>query len=215
MTAARALVVLAHPRPGSLNHAVADRAASALSDVGLQVDLHDLYAEGFDPVLTAEETWTAGVSAAELLARTTDPLVRRHRELVADADVLVAVHPNWWGKPPAVMAGWLDRVLVPGVAYTLDDAGGVPRSLLRLRRLLVVNTSDTPADREAEQYGDPLDAIWRRCLAPYLGGPVVDRLVLRVVANADADQRAAWLAEVADLATQAGREVSQAVAPPR
>lgn len=197
MTDLRALVVLAHPRPGSLNHAVADRAASALRGAGLQVDLHDLYAEGFDPVLQPEETWTAGTTAAELLDRTADPLVRRHRELVSRADVLVAVHPNWWGKPPAMMAGWLDRVLVPGVAYALDDPGGLPRPLLGLRGLLVVNTSDTPADREAELYGDPLDATWRRCLAPYLNAPVVERLVLRVVADADADQRAAWLDEVA------------------
>jgi NAD(P)H dehydrogenase (quinone) len=205
MTAGRALVVLAHPRPGSLNHAVADRAARALREAGMHVDLHDLQAEGFDPVLRPEEAWTAGASAADLLDRTADPLVRRHRELVARADVLVAVHPNWWGKPPAVMAGWLDRVLVPGVAYALDDPGGLPRPLLALRGLLVVNTSDTPADRETEQYGDPLDAIWRRCLAPYLGGPVVERLVLRVVADADADQRAAWLAEVAAAAGRLAR----------
>lgn len=202
MTASRALVVLAHPRPGSLNHAVADRVADALREAGLHVDLHDLCAEGFDPVLRPEETWTAGMSAAAVLDRTTDPLVRRHRELVSRADLLVAVHPNWWGKPPAVMAGWLDRVLVPGVAYALDDAGGLPRPLLGLRGLLVVNTSDTPAEREAEQYGDPLDAIWRRCLAPYLGDPVVERLVLRVVADADTEQRATWLDEVATAATR-------------
>lgn len=191
-----ALVVLAHPRPGSLNHAVADAVADALRAAGARTELRDLYAEGFDPVLRPEETWTAGTDAAALLARTTDPLVRAHRDLVAAADLLVVVHPNWWGKPPAMLAGWLDRVLVPGVAYALDDAGGTPRSLLRLRGLLVVNTSDTPAEREAAAYGDPLDAIWRRCLAPYLGGPAVRRLVLRVVAEADEAQRAAWLAEV-------------------
>lgn len=201
MSPRRALVVLAHPRTGSLNHAVAARASDTLRGAGLHVDLCDLYADGFDPVLRADETWTAGTTAADLVARSGDPLVRRHRELVGRADVLVAVHPNWWGKPPAMLAGWLDRVLVPGVAYALDDAGGTPRSLLRLRGLLVVNTSDTPADREADRYGDPLDAIWRRCLAPYLGDPVVERLVLRVVAEADAAQRAAWLDDVAAAVT--------------
>lgn len=205
----RALVVLAHPRPGSLNHAVAARIAESLRASGAEVELRDLYAEGFDPVLRPEETWTAGTDAAELVARTTDPLVHAHRDLVAHADLLVAVHPNWWGKPPAILAGWLDRVLVPGVAYALDDAGGAPHSLLRLRGVLVVNTSDTPADREAEVYGDPLDAIWRRCLGPYLGDPALERLVLRVVAEADEAQRAAWLAEVAGaaraLVSRAGR----------
>ena len=208
--ARRALVVLAHPRPGSLNHAVASTAAEALTDAGLDVALCDLYAEGFDPVLPAAETWTAGTDAATLLDRTRDPVVREHRRLLAAADVLVAVHPNWWGKPPAVMAGWLDRVLVPGVAYALDDAGGLPRSLLHLDAVLVVNTSDTPADREEERYGDPLDLIWRRCLGPYLGEPAFERQVLRVVAEAGREQRAAWLAEVAAGARRAATPPARA-----
>ena len=206
----RALVVLAHPRPGSLNHAVAAAAAEALREAGLDVALRDLYAEGFDPVLPAAETWTAGLDAAALLDSTSDPVVRAHRDLLAAADVLVAVHPTWWGKPPAIMAGWLDRVLVPGVAYALDDAGGLPRSLLHLDALLVVNTSDTPAEREQERYGDPLDAIWRRCLAPYLGEPAFERQVLRVVADAGAEQRAAWLAEVAAGARRAATPSARA-----
>ncbi|HEY3467166.1 MAG TPA: NAD(P)H-dependent oxidoreductase, partial [Amycolatopsis sp.] len=134
--------------------------------------------------------------AEEFLAAEPDPLVRRHREELRDAGGLVAVHPNWWGKPPAILGGWLDRILVPGVAYRLDDAGGAPEPLLSLRRLLVVNTSDTTEDRERTLFGDPLDAIWRRCLAPYLGEPEVRRVVLRVVADADDDRRAAWLDDV-------------------
>ena len=99
--------------------------------------------------------------------------MRQHRDELRDAAGLVAIHPNWWGKPPAILSGWLDRILVPGVAYRLDDAGGAPESLLTLRQLLVVNTSDTTEERERTLFGDPLDAIWRRCLAPYLGEPEV------------------------------------------
>ncbi|MFG2636478.1 NAD(P)H-dependent oxidoreductase [Streptomyces sp. NPDC048362] len=60
------------------------------------------------------------------------------------------VHPNWWGMPPAVLAGWVQRVLVPGVAYKLGSAEGSPEGLVRAGRALVLNTSDTPADREEE-----------------------------------------------------------------
>jgi NAD(P)H dehydrogenase (quinone) len=190
------MVVLAHPRVGSFNHAIAGRVCRELADRGVQVHFHDLYDEGFDPVLRADEAYTSGDRAEDVLAATHDPLIRAHREQLARASALVAVHPNWWGKPPAIMAGWLDRVLVPGVAYRLDDAGGAPESLLRLENVLVVNTSDTTAEREDTLFGDPLEAIWRRCLAPYLGGPRVERVVLRVVADADADQRRRWLDEV-------------------
>lgn len=199
MTAASArpvVVLLAHPRPGSFNHALADRVRVALAAAGRPVRFHDLYAEGFDPVLTAEEAHTSGSRAEDFLAAEPDPLVRRHREELRDAAGLVAIHPNWWGKPPAILSGWLDRILVPGVAYRLDDAGGAPESLLTLEHLFVVNTSDTTEDRERTLFGDPLDAIWRRCLAPYLGEPDVTRLVLRVVADADADRRTGWLDDV-------------------
>jgi putative NADPH-quinone reductase len=189
------VVLLAHPRPGSFNHALAARVVDTLGRAGTPVQFHDLYAEGFDPVLTAEEAYTSGSRAEEFLAAEPDPLVRRHRDELREASG-VAVHPNWWGKPPAILSGWLDRILVPGVAYRLDDAGGAPESLLALKRLLVVNTSDTTEDRERTLFGDPLDAIWRRCLAPYLGEPEVSRLVLRVVADAGAAERAAWLDDV-------------------
>lgn len=190
------VVLLAHPRPGSFNHALAGRVRDTLARAGRKVCFHDLYAEGFDPVLRAEEAYTSGTRAEEFLAAEPDPLVRRHRAELRDAGGLVAVHPNWWGKPPAILSGWLDRILVPGVAYRLDDAGGAPEPLLSVRRLLVVNTSDTTEERERTLFGDPLDAIWRRCLAPYLGEPSVRRLVLRVVADADRQQRSGWLDDV-------------------
>jgi NAD(P)H dehydrogenase (quinone) len=191
------VVLLAHPRPGSFNHALAERVVGTLTRAGRAVRFHDLYAERFDPVLTAEEAYTSGTRSEEFLAAEPDPLVRQHREELRDAAGLVAIHPNWWGKPPAILSGWLDRVLVPGVAYALDDAGGAPTPLIALRRLLVVNTSDTTAEREASEFGDPLDLIWRRCVAPYVGSPETERLVLRVVSDATPDQRAAWLDETA------------------
>ncbi|MEU5263568.1 NAD(P)H-dependent oxidoreductase [Amycolatopsis sp. NPDC021455] len=190
------VVLLAHPRPGSFNHALAERVRDTLTGAGRPVRFHDLYAEGFDPVLTADEAYTSGTRVEEFLAATPDPLVRRHRDELRDATGLVAIHPNWWGKPPAILGGWLDRILVPGVAYRLDDAGGAPESLLALRQLLVVNTSDTTEERERTLFGDPLDAIWRRCLAPYLGEPQVSRMVLRVVADAGERRRAGWLDDV-------------------
>jgi putative NADPH-quinone reductase len=196
------LVLLAHPREGSFNHALTERVVATLNRRGLQVNVHDLYAEGFDPVLRADEAYTSGQSAEEVLAASSDPLLALHRRELNEASALVVVHPNWWGKPPAILAGWMDRVLVPGVAYRLDEAGGAPVSLLSLREVLVFNTSDTTKDREDELFGDPLESIWRRCLPPYLGGPRVERIVLRVVADADVAERASWLDQAEALANR-------------
>ncbi|OEJ35440.1 NAD(P)H-dependent oxidoreductase [Streptomyces subrutilus] len=181
-------VYLAHPRPGSFNHAVFEAVVEELRARGSEVMAHDLCAEGFAPLLSAEETGTVDPAAG---AR--DDQVALHRAEVATLDGLVFVHPNWWGMPPAVLTGWVQRVLVPGVAYKLGSAQGEPAGLLRAGRALVLNTSDTPADREETEFGDPLDRIWSACVLPYVGVADVRRVVFRTVADSSDAQRADWL----------------------
>ncbi|MBM4693564.1 flavodoxin family protein [Rhodococcus hoagii] len=192
------MLLLAHPRPDSYCHAIADRIRTVLTDAGADVRFHDLYAEQFDPIVSAEEAYTTGESVEAYLARESDTVVGRHRTELREARGLVVVHPNWWGKPPAILAGWMDRVVVPGVAYRLPDATGEPESLVTIERMLVVNTSDTTAEREEAVFGDPLEAIWGRCLAPYLDGPYFVRHVLRPVTDATPKQRTVWLDDVAE-----------------
>ncbi|WP_405940902.1 NAD(P)H-dependent oxidoreductase [Streptomyces sp. NBC_00207] len=183
-------VYLAHPRSGSFNHALFDAVVEELRGRDCQVVAHDLCAEGFAPVLSAEETGTV-----ESASRAHDAQVELHRAEVATLDAMVFVHPNWWGMPPAVLAGWVQRVLAPGVAYKLGTAEGEPAGLLKAGRALVLNTSDTPADREKAEFGDPLHSIWSACVLPYVGVAEVRRIVFRTVTDSDEEQRAAWLDE--------------------
>lgn len=192
-------VLVAHPRTNSFNHAISERVVAALEICGHNVLFHDLYAEEFDPLLKAEECYTTGKSIEELLAASTDPLVRQHRYEIASAEGLVVVHPNWWGKPPAILAGWLDRVLVPGVAYRLENATGNPEGLLSISRAVVINTSDTPEHREAEELGDPLASIWGRCVLPYCGVRSLRRLMVGPVTDSSTEHRAEWLDDVTQL----------------
>jgi putative NADPH-quinone reductase len=187
------LVVLGHPRPGSFNHAIAQAAALALRGAGHEVILRDLYAEGFDPVLPAAE-----------IARDADlpPDIRQHCDELAAADGLVIVHPNWWGQPPAVLKGWVDRVVRPGVAYEFlegDGGEGVPAGLLKARAAVVFNTSNTPAAREQEAFGDPLERLWRDCILAFSGIPRVERRMFGVVCTSTPEQRTAWLDEARGL----------------
>ncbi|MEV1294891.1 NAD(P)H-dependent oxidoreductase [Pseudonocardia sp. NPDC049635] len=196
------MIVLAHPRPGSFSHALAATAAHALRECGHRVCWHDLHDEGFDPVNGPEGLDTTRPQGASAFSAGADPLTARHRRELAAAHTLVVVHPNWWGKPPAIMAGWMDRVLVPGVVYRLDEAAGEPTPLLALRRLVVLNTGDTAPARETEVFGDPLDAIWRRCVGEYLHHAEVRRLLAGPLANSTAEQRRAWLDDAYRLTTR-------------
>ncbi|MFI5428281.1 NAD(P)H-dependent oxidoreductase [Aeromicrobium sp. UC242_57] len=137
-----------------------------------------------------------------MLTREEDPLIALHREEPRRAEGLVVVHPNWWGMPPAILTGWINRIVVPGVAYRLADATGHPEPLAPIQDLFVVNTSDTTDEREETLYKDPLASIWGRCVAPYLGSPRVTRRVLRPVTDSSDHQRSLWLGEVTDLAGQ-------------
>ncbi|MCT9094032.1 NAD(P)H-dependent oxidoreductase [Streptomyces sp. ASQP_92] len=181
-------VYLAHPRPGSFNHAVFHTVVQHLRDLGCEVLAHDLCAERFPPGLTAEETGTVGSATGSH-----DAQVALHRAEVATLDAMVFVHPNWWGMPPAILTGWVQRVLAPGVAYKLGTPEGEPEGLLRAGRALVLNTSDTPADREEAEFGDPLHSIWAACVLPYVGIADVRRVVFRTLADSSDETRASWL----------------------
>jgi putative NADPH-quinone reductase len=127
------------------------------------------------------------------------PEIARHCEELSRADGVVIVHPNWWGQPPAILKGWVDRVIRPGAAYEFLEGGkgeGVPRGLLKARCALVFNTSNTEATREISVFGDPLEAIWKNCIFRLCGVPAVHRRMFAIVVTSSEAERVAWLAEV-------------------
>ena len=131
-------VILAHPRHGSFNHAIATTAVQALELQGHEVWFHDLYQENFDPVFLAPERERQAYLP---------PFLEQHCREIAKAQGIVIVHPNWWGQPPAILKGWVDRVLRPGVAYRFlegDQGDGVPVGLLQAKAALGVHHLQHP-----------------------------------------------------------------------
>jgi len=182
-------LILAHPNPNSFNHAIAQTAMRTLQESGHQVAFHDLYAEGFDPLLPA----------AEIPDEALDPCIAAHCAEVAAAEGIIIVHPNWWGQPPAILKGWVDRVLRAGVAYRFlegDSGEGVPIGLLQARAALVFNTSNTPRKRELEVFGDPLEALWKTCIFGLCGVKAFYRRMFGVVVTSTLEECQKWLSEV-------------------
>jgi len=189
-------IILAHPDHGSFNHAIATTAANTLYQNGHEVTLHDLCQEQFPSLLSAAELQ----KDAKL-----EPVVARHCEEIAGADGIIIVHPNWWGMPPAILKGWIDRVLRPEVAYRFvegDKGEGVPVGLLKARAAIVFNTANTPDERERKVFGDPLETLWKNCVFNLCGVKNVRRRTFTVVITSTPQQRAAWLAEVREIVTQ-------------
>ena len=184
-------LILAHPDPKSFNHAIAHTAKQCLVAHGHTVRFHDLYAEGFDPLLPAEEI----PEEASL-----PPAIDGHCREIQTADGIVIVHPNWWGQPPAILKGWVDRVIRPGIAYRFlegDSGEGIPQGLLAARTALVWNTANTPPEREQTVFGDPLELLWKNCIFDLCGVPTFYRETFTVVVTSTVDTRREWLERVA------------------
>ena len=195
-------LILGHPKPASFNHAIAEAVASALVKDGHRLRMHDLYREQFDPVLTA----------AEIGGRASgDPLIEQHCREAVEADGFVIVHPNWWGQPPALLKGWIERIFRFGLAYRFDETAGPDGpalGLLTARAAVVINTTDTPPDREADIFGDPLARIWRDCVFGFCGVRRVERHVVGPVIGATQETTARWRDETAEWARAMFRSVS-------
>lgn len=183
-------VILAHPYPECFNHAIYQTVLETLRENGHQVNNHNLYDEGFNPLLEGSE-----LASGE----TSDPMVLKHRHEIKKAQGIVIIHPNWWGQPPAILKGWMDRVLRSGVAYQFeegDDGSGVPEGSLVAEVAIVFNTSNTPAEREMRVFGDPLERIWRDCVFDFCGIKNFYRKMFRVMASSTVKERESWLEEV-------------------
>ena len=186
-------IILAHPDQSSFNHAIAEIAVQTLQGNGHQVIYHDLYAEEFDPILPAGEI----PKDAPL-----PPDIQRHCDEIAEADGIVIVHPNWWGQPPAILKGWVDRVIRPGLAYEFleEDAGdGVPVGLLKADAVVVLNTSNTYVEREQRVFGDPLQRLWKNCVFDLCGVERFYRRMFCVVVTSTPEIRRRWLEEVEEI----------------
>jgi NAD(P)H dehydrogenase (quinone) len=179
------LVILGHQRQGSFCQAIAQTAMDELRAAGHEIVYHDLYAERFDPILPDAEI----PKNAEL-----DPVVAQHCRELVEADGFVIVHPNWWGQPPAILKGWLDRVLRQGVAYEFTPQG--VNGLLKGKASLVLTTSNTPRNDELRLFGDPLENLWKACIFNFCGVENFCRRNFESIVLSTPDQRAGWLDEV-------------------
>ena len=111
----KALVVYCHPRPESFTAAVRDIVVAKLDTAGAETRLLDLYAAGFQPVLTATEH-----EGYEICPDNCTPVAQDVNHL-RWCDTLIFIYPTWWYGLPAMLKGWLDRVLLPDVAFLMPD----------------------------------------------------------------------------------------------
>ena len=134
-----ALVVYCHPVEGSFCSAMRDAAISGLRAAGHTVDLIDLAAEHFNPVMSTSEWNTYQQGNGDVPVG-----LERDVALVKSAEIIVFVYPTWWGGLPAQLKGWLERVMLPGTAFVFNENNKVRPGLVNIRRIYIASTFGSP-----------------------------------------------------------------------
>ncbi len=162
-SANRFLIVFGQGREQGLAHHLLSVVLDTLSSLDVEYRVHDLLGDGFDPVLRLQN----GQPSAEAVESSSEPLVARYQADVLWATRLVFIHPVWWFAPPAILKGWIDRVLAGGVA--LDHGVEPPLGLLQDRRALVLQTFKATKAVERWAMGGISRKFWTRAVFPSVG----------------------------------------------
>ncbi len=178
----RALIVLDHPWDRSFCHALKNALVDGLHEAGHHADVIDLHADAFDPVMHREEL--AGYTRGLVL----DPLVTRYQDRIRQARHLVFVFPLWWEVTPAMLKGWLDKVLLPGFAFREADAAPL---LTHLVSATAITTMGAPEITYNSVERALLYGTMRFC-----GVRHTHYINFLDVGNSTLEQRARWLEEV-------------------
>lgn len=183
-------IILANPDEKSFNHEIANTSIKTLNKNGYELYFHDLYKENFDPLLPKDEIPIDGNVPGNIM---------NYCNEISSSDGVIIIHPNWWGQPPAILKGWIDRVLRPGIAYKFvegDKGDGIPVGLLKAKSAIIFNTSNTPDERELKVFQDPLKRIWFNCIFELCGVKKIYRKMYNCIITSTLKQREEWLSQV-------------------
>ncbi|MSZ80720.1 MAG: flavodoxin family protein [Actinobacteria bacterium] len=134
-----ALVVYCHPVEGSFCSAMRDAAVRGLQAAGHTVDVIDLAASQFNPVMSRSEWQNYQQGSGQI------PDGLQHDvELIKTAEIIVFVYPTWWGGLPAQLKGWLERVMLPGTAFVFNDNNKVRPGLGNIKHMHIASTFGSP-----------------------------------------------------------------------
>lgn len=204
------LIILAHPEPTSFNAALAAHGAAALRAAGHEVTVSDLVAQDFDP-RAGRHDFTGAADAARFHYQSEQAHavrtggfseeIAREQARVAEADLLVFQFPLWWGGVPAVVKGWIERVMAYGFAYA--DGLRFEAGVFRGRRAMVSMTTGGLPQRfgRGAAYGELEDQVlWQlqHLVLEYMGYELERPFVAYGVPRVDAARRVAYLDEFAD-----------------
>lgn len=192
----KVLYVFAHPEPKSFNAAMKDTALAALKEKGHEVKLSDLYAMEFNPILKASDfperknldffnPFLEAIKASKTGAFSPD--IKEEMEKVKWADLLIFQFPIYFTSMPAIMKGWIDRILAPGFGFNPVTNSAYDTGLFKEKSAMLAFTAGAPKEMYYEDgaHGDinkHLEPI-THCVFEFMGMKVLPSFMIFEAGN--------------------------------
>lgn len=178
------LIIYAHPNTASINHLLKETVVQTLTAEGHEVEVRDLYAHSFNPVLSLEDITgqRSGTVSAD---------VATEQQYIRWADAVTFIHPIWWTGLPAIMKGYIDRVMSYNFAYSYES--GVQLGLLKGKQAYIINThGKSHEEYKANGLGPALVLMADIGMYTYCGFEIKQHLFFDGADRAKADKIEDW-----------------------
>ena len=187
------LIIYAHPNPNSLNGQFKDTLVEHLQQDGQEIIVRDLYAVGFNPVLSLEDL------AGQRKGLVADD-VAKEQEFITWSDSITFIYPIWWTGLPAMMKGYVDRVFSYGFAYSYTQ--GIQKGLLTGRNAVIINTHGKSHDEyHANGLKQALSLTSDQGIYTYTGLKVVKHLFFEKADRPSPEDIEAWKLQIKEMYT--------------
>jgi len=183
------LVVYCHPYEGSFCHAILENLENGAKETGKKLDVIDLYKNNFNPVMSGKDLLGFVKHQAQ------DQQAIDYAERLKKADHLILVFPIWWELMPAMMKGFIDKVIFPGQTFEYTKSGlGMTSSLPNLKKTTVITTMNTPKPMYKFVYGNAIKKSLIKGTLKKSGFKNVKWLSFNMVKMKSDEKRQKWLA---------------------
>ncbi|HOJ00160.1 MAG TPA: NAD(P)H-dependent oxidoreductase [Anaerolineaceae bacterium] len=185
-------IIIDHPDPASFNHQIMNTFIEGIDKNKHELDVLDLDADQFNPVMSKEEF--KAYNRGEYL----DPKVKEYQQRLKSADYLALFFPIWWMVMPARMKGWIDKVLLPGFAFS---KGANPEPLLsHITSAVIFTTTAISDEKHRKDFNNALDWVLCKGTLNFIGIRNTQWLNFGEAGIASPEKYQEWLAHVLDFA---------------
>lgn len=147
-------IIYTHPYEQSFNHAILTTLQNFFLDNNTESQVIDLYADNFDPVMSKQEL------SVHSTGETNDPLVKKYQEMIKGSDELIFIFPIWWQTYPAMLKGFIDKVMLRNFAYLAGKDVDWQGLLTNIKKTTVISTSTVTKEYLINDCGDPIQGVF-------------------------------------------------------